>query len=227
MSFHTVSSHTVPSQNLSLSYEPPTSLLSAAPALPRLFCLVAPHDDLALLPELARAGVDGFQVRAKQVPDRELLALTQLVVGAVRPYGAVVVVDDRVDVAVAAGADGVHLGADDLPVAYARRIAPDLVVGATCRSREDVERAEHDGASYAGFGPVWATRSKTGLPDPLGPDALARAAGVLPVVAIGGVDATRARVAVEAGAHGVAVIGGIWGGRDPVSSAKELVAAVA
>ncbi|WP_110182042.1 thiamine phosphate synthase [Nocardioides solisilvae] len=194
--------------------------------LPHLFCLVSPHDDLGLLPDLAAVGVDGFQVRDKTGTDRHALALTQLVVGAVRPAGAVVVVDDRLDVALAAGADGVHLGADDLPVAAARRVAPHLLVGATCRSRDDAERAADAGASYAGFGPVWATTSKAGLPDPLGPDALTRAAGVLPLVAIGGVDAAAARVARTAGAHGVAVIAGIWSARDPVAAAEELVAAV-
>lgn len=200
---------------------PVTPLLRA---VPRLFCLVAPGDDLALLPDLARAGVDGFQVRAKEGTDREVLALTELVIGAVRPFAATVVVDDRLDVALAAGADGVHLGADDLPVAAARRLAPDLVVGATCRSRADVERAAAAGATYAGLGPVWATTSKAGLPDPLGPAALTAAAGLLPLVAIGGVTAARAARARDAGAHGVAVIGGIWRSPDPLTAAEELVA---
>ena len=194
--------------------------------LPRLFCLVSPTDDLALLPNLAQVGVDGFQVRAKQSTDREVLALTRLVIAAVRPLAATVVVDDRADVALAAGADGVHLGAEDLPVAAVRRFAPDLVIGATCRDRDDVERAAREGATYAGLGPVWATTSKAGLPAPLGPEAITRAGGVLPVVAIGGVDASRAAAAVAAGAHGVAVIGGIWGTRDPLASAKELAAAL-
>lgn len=202
-------------------------LPASASALPRVFCLVGPTDDLALLPDLACLGVDGFQVRAKTGTDREVLALTELVIGAVRPHGACVVVDDRLDVALAAGADGVHLGADDLPVAAARRIAPGLVVGATCRDRVDVERAAAAGATYAGFGPVWATTSKRGLPDPLGPAAITRAAGLLPLVAIGGVTGERAAVARRAGVHGVAVIGGIWDTRDPLASAKELVATVA
>ncbi|WP_224766402.1 thiamine phosphate synthase [Nocardioides campestrisoli] len=194
--------------------------------LPRLFCLVSPGDDLSLLPDLVAAGVDGFQVRDKTGTDREVLALAQLVVGAVRPGGAQVVVDDRLDVALAAGADGVHLGADDLPVAAARRVAPDLVVGATCRSRDDVLRAADAGATYAGFGPVWASGSKAGLPAALGPEAVTRAAGVLPLVSIGGVDAARAGAARRAGAHGVAVIAAVWGARDPVAAAKELVAAL-
>ena len=194
--------------------------------LPRLFCLADASDELTLLPELARAGVDGFQVRAKSMDDAALLELVRLVVAAVRPLGAMVVVNDRLDIALAAAADGVHLGRGDLPIADARRIAPDLLIGATCRTRGHVEQAAHDGADYAGFGPLFTTASKDGLPAPLGTQALAAAAGPLPLVAIGGIDSDRAASARAAGAHGVAVIGAIWRQPDPVGSAKELVAAV-
>lgn len=194
--------------------------------LPRLFCLVSATDELDLLEDLAAAGVTGFQVRDKGATTRELVALTRLVLAAVRPAGATVTVDDRLDVALATGADGVHLGADDLSIADARRIAPDLVIGATCRNAEAVERAAADGATYAGFGPVFTTSSKAGLPAPLGVEAIRAAAGVLPLVAIGGIDAVGARASRAAGAHGVAAIGSIWRGRDPVAAAKELVRAV-
>ena len=194
--------------------------------VPRLTCLVSDRDHLSLLPMLADAGVDGFQVRAKLLDARALTALTERVVGSVRPVGATVLVNDRPDVALAAGADGVHLGRVDLPVAAARRIAPGLVIGATCRSRADVESAAADGADYAGFGPIYPSTSKAGLPDPLGPSALGSAAGALPLVAIGGIDGTRATEVVAAGAYGVAVIGAIWRHPDPVAAAKELVAAL-
>src|SRR5688500_463866 len=101
--------------------------------VPRFFCLVDATRDLTLLSRLIEAGVDGFQVRAKGLPDRELLAFTRGVIAA--GDGATIVVNDRVDIALAARADGVHLGIDDLPVAQARRIAPDLLIGGTCRSR--------------------------------------------------------------------------------------------
>ncbi len=194
---------------------------------PRIHCIVSEQDDLALLPALADAGVDGFQVRAKTLGTRDLATLTREVAGAVASYDAQVIVNDRVDVALATGADGVHLGAEDLAVADARRIAPGLLVGATCRDRGAVEQAAADGADYAGFGPVFTTDSKSGLPAPLGPDAVTRAAGVLPLIAIAGITAATAREVRVAGAHGVAVIGAIWRHPDPVSAAKELVAAVA
>ena len=196
-------------------------------ALPRIFCLVSSRDDLSLLSDLAAAGIDGFQVRDKDATTRELVELTRVVVGAVRPFGATVVVDDRLDVALATGADGVHLGADDLPVELAVESAPHLLVGATCRDRDDVERAAAAGAAYAGFGPVFASGSKAGLPAPLGVAAVAEAAGVLPLVAIGGITAATAGEVRAAGAHGVAVIGSIWRQPDPLGAAKELVAAVA
>jgi thiamine-phosphate pyrophosphorylase len=190
-----------------------------------VFCLVSSRDDLPLLPALAGAGVDGFQVRDKDASTRQLIGLTERVRALVGP--ACVVVDDRVDVAVAAAADGVHLGTDDLPVATARRLAPDLLIGATCRTRTAVVDACAAGADYAGFGPIHATASKAGLPSPLGASAVSAAAGVLPLIAIGGLDAARAREVRAAGAHGVAVIGSIWRHPDPVQAAKELAAAVA
>ena len=198
--------------------------------LPRIFCLVSARDDLALLSAFAQVGVTGFQVRDKTATTRELLALTATVIEQVGTYEACVVVDDRLDVALAAGAHGVHLGASDLPVAEARRIAdavaPGLVIGATCRDRAAVEAAAGAGADYAGFGPVFATTSKAGLPSPLGVAAVVDAAGVLPLIAIGGISPVSTGPVRAAGAHGVAVIGGLWRQPDPLQAAKELVEAV-
>lgn len=210
---------------------PVLSRLTPGPAaVPRLTLLVDAADDLALLPDLAAAGVDGFQVRAKAVTDAELLCLARLVIAAVAPLGASVTVCDRVDVALVAGADGVHVGADDLPVAEVRALAdavrPGLLVGATCRDRAGVLRAAAAGASYAGIGPVRTSGSKAGLPEPLGVPAVAAAAGVLPLVAVGGLDVATARAARAAGARGVAVIGAVWRDPDPVGAAEVLVAAV-
>lgn len=191
-------------------------------SVPRFHLLVDSHHDLALLPRLAEAGVDGFQVRAKSLADGELLAFTERIIALVRPLGARVIVNDRVDIALAAGADGVHLGAHDLPVAHARRIAPDLLIGGTCRNRTAARAARDAGADYAGFGPVFATSSKDGLPPALGVRAISAAAGPLPLVAIGGIDPTTAAAVRLAGAHGVAVIGSVWNSPDPIAAAKDL-----
>ncbi|MFC7502192.1 thiamine phosphate synthase [Nocardioides sp. CPCC 206347] len=194
--------------------------------VPRLTCLVSEHDDLSVLTRLAELGVDGFQVRSKAYDARGLIELTRTVIAAVRPSGASVIVNDRVDVAVAAGADGAHLGSGDLPVAVARSLAPGLLLGATCRSLAEVESAASEGADYAGVGPVFATTSKIGLPEPLGTAGLRGVVGRLPVIAIGGITAADAADVLAAGASGVAVIGGIWRPPDPVRAAEELLAAI-
>src|SRR3546814_5436410 len=105
---------------------------------------------------MAALGVDGFQVRAKAASTRELLTATESALAT----GACVVVNDRLDVALAAGAHGVHLGASDLPVAAARQLAPRLLIGATCRSARQVRQARADGADYAGFGPIFTNKTK-------------------------------------------------------------------
>lgn len=192
--------------------------------LPRIFCLVSHTDDLGILPALYAVGITGFQVRDKRVSDRALMALTHDVRRTVPR--ATVVVNDRLDIALATGADGVHLGADDVPLAVARRLAPGLLIGATCRSRADVQRAARAGADYAGFGPIFATASKAGLPTPLGVAALTAAHGVLPLIAIAGIGPDNAHEVITAGAHGVAVISGIWGAPDPCVAAARLEAAV-
>jgi len=195
--------------------------------LPRIFCLVDDHVDVALIADLVEAGVTGIQVRAKELPGRDLLALTEAVIAAVRPRRGLVVVNDRLDVALAADADGVHLGATDLAVRDARRIAPELVIGATCRSAADVAHAAADGADYVGFGPVFATTSKPDLPPPLGVAAVAASTGSLPLLAIGGITVQTAGDVRNAGAYGVAVLGGLLRTPDPVVTARALAAVVA
>lgn len=104
-----------------------------------------------------------------------------------------VIVNDRVDIALAAGADGVHLGLEDLPVAAARGLAPqDFLVGGTCRNADQAREAKAQGADYVGVGPVDPTTTKSGLPDPIGLDALRDAARVLPAIAISDLNAERA-----------------------------------
>lgn len=202
--------------------------------VPRLMCLVSSSDDLALLPALAMAGVDAFQVRDKSLDRDRLIGLTNHVMNLVP--AAKVIVNDRIDVAVITGADGVHLGASDLPLAEARAmveraqgrgfLSARFLLGATCRTAADVLAAAEAGASYAGVGPVFATTSKAGLPAPLGVEGLRAALGRLPVLGIGGITAANAGDVVAAGAHGVAVIGGIWSAPSPVEAARDLVAAI-
>lgn len=185
-------------------------------ALLRLLAVLASGPDGA-------GTVDAVQVRAKQASDREVVAWTRQLVAELRPRGRRVIVNDRLDLALAAGADGVHLGRNDLAVADARALAPEgFLVGATCRSPEHAVRARVEGADYAGVGPVHATPTKPGLPDPLGLDVLAATAREIPAIAIGGITAARVRDVMAAGAHGVAVVAAVWRDPDPLRAAREI-----
>ena len=187
--------------------------------VPHVMCLISSRTDLTLLSALVEVGVDAFQVRDKELDGRGLTALTRRALES----SATVIVNDRLDVALAAGAHGVHLGATDLSVEDARRIAPDVMIGATCRSGADVDAAARAGADYAGFGPIFPTSSKSGLPDPLGPTALP-APSALPILAIGGITPENVRE-IPSGI-GIAVIGGIWSQPDPVAAAARIAEAV-
>ena len=213
----------------------PSNLLRIMPAkevkidvLPRIHLITDfPTLDRAAIAQVVAVtdvGVDAVQVRAKGASDRDLLAWTCALLAAVRPSGARVLVNDRLDVALAAGADGVHLGREDLPVAAARALAPSgFLVGATCRHEEHARRAWADGADYAGVGPVHASTTKADLPAPMGLDGLRRTTRLLPVIAIGGISAGRVGDVLAAGAHGVAVVAAIWQAQDPPVAAREIV----
>ena len=186
------------------------------------------RDVLAVVATGLAAGVDTVQVRVSDATtDREAVELATKVLDLCRERGVACLVNDRVHVALAIGADGAHVGADDLPVKAARRIlGPRAILGATARDPETARRAVSDGASYLGVGPTYATSTKDGLPDPIGPagvQAVAEAVPV-PVIAIGGI--TAARVGQLRKAHGVAVVGAISDAHDPARAAAELRRAV-
>ena len=135
------------------------------------------------------------------------------------------IVNDRIDVALAAGADGVHVGQQDLSVADARRLGPPgWIVGVSAESVADAARAERDGADYVGASPVFATPTKADHAPPLGLAGLRalRAATKLPLVAIGGLHAGNARETIRAGADGLAVVSAIVAADDPRAAAAEL-----
>jgi thiamine-phosphate pyrophosphorylase len=175
------------------------------------------------------AGAPVVQVRAKGCTDRELYDFARAVVTLCAPAGTTCLVNDRVDVALAVGADGTHLGAGDLPLAAARRIAgPGHLLGGTAREPRLARQLVAEGADYLGVGPAYPTRTKTGLPDALGPagiSAVADAVGV-PVIAIGGVTADRVAGLLAAGAAGVAVVGAVSGAADPGAATRELLRAL-
>lgn len=165
-----------------------------------------------------------IQVRLKDADARTLVEVARALVQAL---DVPVMINDRVDVALAACAAGVHVGADDLPVTAVRRITPpDFIVGRSVG--DDAEVAGARGADYVGIGPVYATTSKPDAGDAIGVAEfarLARACGV-PAVAIGGITPERVPPLIAAGAAGVAVIRAVFGADDPERSARSLRAAI-
>lgn len=185
------------------------------------------RDVLAVVAKALAAGFDVIQVRPEDaVTDREAFELTERVVALCRRAGATCLVNDRLHLALAAGADGGHVGADDLPVAAARRIlGPAAILGATARNPETARRAVADGASYLGVGPAFTTHTKAGLPAAIGPEGVRAVVDAVdvPVVAIGGVTPARAAELFAVGAHAVAVVGAVSDAPDPAAAAAEFV----
>ena len=191
--------------------------------------------DRALAPDLAgRAaaalaglppGTAAIHLREKDLGGRDLLALARTLAAVCHAHRQVLLVNDRLDVAVAAGADGVHLPAAGLPPADARRLlGPGALVGVSCHSAADVSRALAGGASYATFSPIHDTPSKRPYGPPLGVAALRDAVRLgLPLVALGGIDAPRAAEARTAGAAGVAAIRAWLVGGDPAGAVRALL----
>ena len=184
--------------------------------------------------ELARlaieGGADAIQLREKDAACREIHAIALEIRRLTREAGAAFIVDDRLEVALASDADGVHLGQEDLLAALARKIlGPGKLLGVSAGSAEEALIAERDGADYIGFGPVFEARSsKPDAGAPLGLErlAIARARCTPPIVGIGGIDARNAASVIEAGASGVAVISAIAAADDIPRATRVLRAAV-
>ena len=194
-------------------------------------------DDVALevrAKTLLAAGPCCLQLRAKTATARAIAAAGRRLLPLCRAAGVPFCVNDRLDVALAVGADVVHLGQDDLPLADARRVRasagrPDLVIGFSTHNRAQALAAAAGGADYIGFGPVFGTRSKTN-PDPtVGLEALAEICGAVavPVVAIGGITLDDVPLVARAGAAAVAMIAAVDAAPDPAAAGRAVAAAFA
>jgi len=159
-----------------------------------------------LVHQAAEGGVDRVQVREKDLQGRALRALVSEVLAATAGTATRVLVNGRPDVAAAAGAHGIQLPAEGLPVSEVKRTFPGLVVGASRHTVEAARRAEAEGADFVLLGPIFATPGKEARVLGLGPLAEAARSLTIPVHAVGGIDAGNARQAVEAGARGLAAI---------------------
>ncbi len=166
------------------------------------------HEPVALAETFLDAGARIMQLRLKDAPGRDFLAAARAIAALCRSRGAILIVNDRVDIAILAGAHGVHLGQDDLPLEAARQIAGrDMLVGISTHTAEQARAAENRGADYVGFGPMYAGGLKH-IAAGMGLDNLRaiRAAVRIPIVAIGGITEARVAETLAAGADAVAII---------------------
>jgi thiamine-phosphate pyrophosphorylase len=186
---------------------------------------------LALVAAFLEGGAGVVQLRLKDAPAGDLFRIAVESVALCRARRALLLVNDRPDVARCAGADGVHLGQEDLPPAAAREIlGPDAIIGISTHSDAEIDAAKASGADYLGFGPVFATRSKgaSPLPPPHGIAGLRRAverASPLPVVAIGGITVATAADVARAGARCAAAIAELCAAPDPAARTREMARA--
>jgi thiamine-phosphate pyrophosphorylase len=173
-------------------------------------------------------GATMIQLREKKMTGRELYETAKRLLSLCRPLGIPLIVNDRLDIALASGADGVHLGAEDLSVYAAKRLVPEgFIVGATAHSVEEGRRAEAEGADYVGVGAAFPSGTKKGA-------AVLGVAGIrevcsaisLPTVAIGGITAENAREVLDAGVDGVSVVASVVGHEDIQAAASLLAKAV-
>ena len=188
------------------------------------------HARADLAARCVRGGATLIQLRDKHAETRALVEEARAIKRVLAAFAAPLVVNDRVDVAMAAGADGVHLGQDDMAVEDARRLlGPDAIIGLSVKSIQEAEAARLDLVDYVGCGGVYATSSKQQKNAPIGPAGLTRIIKVLrhrapdlPVCGIAGIDASNAAEVIAAGADGVAVISALSLVSDPEAAAREL-----
>jgi thiamine-phosphate pyrophosphorylase len=184
------------------------------------------HEPVALARIMLDAGASVTQLRLKDAPGRELLAAARAIATICRERGAMLIVDDRADIAMLAGAAGVHLGQEDLPLEAARRlVGRDMIIGISTHSAEQAVAAERDGADYIGFGPLYPG----GLRNNAAGKGLAmlrevRAAVSIPIVAIGGITEATVPEALAAGADACAIITDVVRAPDIAAKVRALLA---
>ncbi|MCX6686202.1 MAG: thiamine phosphate synthase [Methanoregula sp.] len=181
------------------------------------------HEEIARL--AIEGGADVVQIRDKECSARELVAAGKRVREVTKRTGTLFIVNDHLDAALACGADGVHLGQDDLPVATARAIAPPgFIIGVSVGSADEARKAVEDGADYLAASPVFFTAQKTDVKIHCGLEGIRRirAATSLPVIAIGGIGMDNVCGVIGAGADGVAVISAVVGQQDITGAARAL-----
>lgn len=173
-------------------------------------------------------GVRLIQLREKEMTVAELTSLARRARQLTAEAGALLIINDRIDIALAAGADGVHLGQTDFPVSDARRLAPDLIIGASTHSVSEARAAQLAGASYINIGPIFPTRTKAWTGDFLGMEKLKRIARAVtvPYTVMGGIKKRHIPEVLRAGARTIALVTAVTAADDPEQAARELVSMI-
>ncbi len=186
------------------------------------------HAELAAL--AIDGGADTIQYRSKSGDIRAMVDEASRVRDLCARRGVTFLVNDRIDLCLAVGADGVHLGREDLDLAIARRVlGPEMIIGGTIRNREHLAEAIAAGADYVGLGPIFGTTSKQLALEPLGLDVVrdVSAVATIPVIAIAGITPGNAGSVIDAGAYGVALIGAVCAAADVTAAASSVSRTVA
>ncbi|MDZ7316918.1 MAG: thiamine phosphate synthase [candidate division KSB1 bacterium] len=182
-----------------------------------------------LVEEAIQGGVTMVQLREKECSTREFLALAEEIHALCRRAGVPLLINDRLDIALAVDAEGVHVGQSDMPAEIARKLlGKDKIIGLSVESVEDALAAQHLPVDYLGVSPIYLTPTKTDLTHQLGLEGLRaiRAVSSLPLVGIGGLHAGNAGDVIRAGADGVAVVSAICAAETPRAAAEELRRAI-
>jgi thiamine-phosphate diphosphorylase len=197
--------------------------------LPRLYAILDAEQTKGratetVLRELLEGGITLLQLRAKTMPAGDFLQLARATYRLTRSYGSRLIVNDRVDIALACEADGVHLGQEDLPLRAARKLMGDRIIGISTHALEQAKEAEEGGADYIGFGPMFGTTTKETGYSARGLEMLRRlrAAVRIPIVAIGGITEANVAEVWQAGADSAAIISDLLGADDIADKVRRI-----
>lgn len=193
-----------------------------------LFCCITAETSCPVrqAEKALEGGATMIQLRRKLASGSELYTWTEKIQKLCRRHNAVCIVNDRVDIALAAKADGVHLGQEDLPLEAARKLLGNQrIIGVTVSTVTEAKRAERQGCSYAGLGHIFPTVSKKKSSEPVGLKRIREISAFLtvPILAIGGIGTDNVCEVISAGADGIAVISAVSEAADPVKAAAELL----
>lgn len=178
-----------------------------------------------IVEEAVKGGVTMVQLREKHCPTLEFIELAVRLLKKLHSTGIPLIINDRLDVALAANADGLHIGQNDMPYAIARRLlGQDKIIGLSVENMEQVQEANQLDVDYIGISPIFSTTTKTDTMKPFGLEGIRNVAAISchPAVAIGGINVRNVRQIMEAGANGIAIVSAIVSANDPMKAAQQL-----